>query len=88
MVLSEDTAGLDMHGCECSEVSIESRAGWLQPLWIKMCPFPLPCFHIPFPRLSAEAISAHDPISAPQWLERRGAVVRPWKPGSRDDQLL
>lgn len=24
MVLSEDTAGLDMHGCECSEVSMEN----------------------------------------------------------------
>lgn len=70
MVLSEDIAGLDMHGCECSEVSMENAVGWLHPLWLKMCPFPLPCFHIPIPRLSVEAVSAHDPISDPQRPEQ------------------
>lgn len=80
-MLSEDTDDLDMHCCECSEIRKENGAGWLHSL----CPFPLPCFLIPFPRLSAEVVSAHDPISDPEWHEQQGAVVRHWKPGSRDD---
>lgn len=66
-----------------AELSVGDRAGQLHPL----PGFPLPRFHLPFPRLCAGAMSAHTSISDPRWLEQQRAVVRHWQTVFSGDQV-
>lgn len=78
--VSEDTAGLDMHGCGCSEVSMENGAGWLHLPWVRMCPFPLPYFHIPSPDSLLRQYQPMAPSQTHSGLSRE----EPWPgPGSQ-----